>query len=270
MQNQEIKKRFLYDMFYNDGAKSYFVANIIISLLIVVSIFVIIIESVPQIEIKYGNWFLYLEIFFTAVFFIEYVSRIIAAPKKLKYIFSALGIIDFLAIFPPIFYFIFPVFFADIRALRALRTLRVLRLLRSFRLIRVITFTRTQRHGIKQAMSRMPWINIEIYFFVLFSVIIISGTLLYLVESRVPDTQFTNIPQGLWWSVVTLTTVGYGDMVPVTIAGKILAAITMFIGLSLFALLIVVIGRAAQIILFGSLIENDFSPSYEDKNNSNN
>ncbi|HWO07614.1 MAG TPA: potassium channel family protein [Candidatus Paceibacterota bacterium] len=97
--------------------------------------------------------------------------------------------------------------------------------------------------------------NIEIYLFALLCIVVISGSLLYVVESQVPGSSFASIPAGMWWAVVTITTVGYGDLVPFTVVGRIIAALTMLPGLIMFALLVAVMGRTMQTVLFGSPID---------------
>ena len=104
-------------------------------------------------------------------------------------------------------------------------------------------------------MDGVRFANLEIYFFTLFSLVVIAGTLIYLAEGRVLGTDFVNIPAGMWWAIVTLTTVGYGDMVPATVLGKIIAGFTMVAGLSMFALLVSVMGKVMQNVLFGGTVE---------------
>jgi voltage-gated potassium channel len=101
--------------------------------------------------------------------------------------------------------------------------------------------------------------DLQIYFIAMFSVITISSTLMYYAERMVEGTQFTSIPQAMWWCVVTITTVGYGDMYPVTLLGRLVAAFTMFAGLALFGLLMNVIGKSMMSSLFGSEVGADIN-----------
>jgi len=141
-------------------------------------------------------------------------------------------------------------------ALGVLRILRILRILRAFRLVRFVVSTKRRRQIVHNMAQGIAIFNIEIYLFALLSIVTISGALLYVFESAIPGSPFTSIPAGMWWSIVTITTVGYGDLVPVTIYGRIIAALTMLSGLVMFALLVAVMGRTIQTMLFGSPLED--------------
>jgi len=244
---------FIRTAFQEENSRVYHIFNDTIAVIILLSVLFIILESVDSIYAEYKAFFATAEIFVVAIFTIEYFLRIYFSEKKWRYILSPMGIIDLVSFLP--FYLIgFLPFLFDFNQLRVLRVLRVLRLLRLFRILKILASKR--RHSeTRKVLSALPWYNIEIYLFTLFSVVIISGTLIHLAEQDVPGTAFTSIPQGLWWAVVTATTVGYGDMVPVTTFGRIVAAFTMISGLSLFALLITVMGKTIQTALFGTTID---------------
>jgi len=255
-QHSPKKEGFWRRMFENEQSKSYLYFHDTIAVFIILSVVVIVLESVKILESEYRFYFYIFDLIITGIFFFEYLLRIGFTRKPLAYMISTFGIIDLLSFLPSLIIFLFPAF-TDLHSLRVLRVIRILRLLRLFRILKLITYNRRMRGKHLGILGKIRTVDIEIYLFTLFSVVTIAGTLVYLVESGVPGTQFTNIPQGMWWAIVTVTTVGYGDMVPVTVLGKIIAAITMVSGLSLFALLITVIGKVAQVVLFGSPIEEE-------------
>jgi len=252
---EKIGMNILRRAFQDESSRIYHILNDAIAVIILFSVLFIILESVDSIYAQYKTFFATAEIFVVAIFTIEYFLRIYFSEKKWRYILSPMGIIDLVSFLP--FYLIgFLPFLFDFHQLRVLRVLRVLRLLRLFRILKILASKR--RHfETRKIFSALPWYNIEIYLFTLFSVVIISGTLIHLAEQDVPGTAFTSIPQGLWWAIVTATTVGYGDMVPVTTLGRIVAAFTMISGLSLFALLITVMGKTLQTALFGTTIDSE-------------
>lgn len=169
-------------------------------------------------------WFDYLEFGLTTVFLVEYVTKLWLAPNKWHF-FKA-NLIDLLAIVP-----ILRVF----RIGRAVRLLRLLRMLRMLRLARIALILKRKLSGISDEMQRRSMENLIVFVYLLFSVIF--GTVGILVFEKGENEAFTSLSDGLWWCVVTLTTVGYGDKFPVTAGGKVVAALIMFIGLSFYALL---------------------------------
>lgn len=240
----------------NEQSKSAYIVNDIIAVIILVSISAIILESVQVLKETYGPIFIIAGIVFTFTFAVEYALRLFFAHNRIKYAVSPLGIIDFIAFFPGLLALVLPVFIF-LQPLRVLRVVRILRLLRLFRILKLIAYDSRQKKGRLSILDNIRAVDIEIYLLTLLSVVIISGTLMYLAEASVPGTPFINIPESMWWAIVTVTTVGYGDLVPVTVLGKIIAALTMISGLTLFALLITVIGKSAQIVLFGSPLDEE-------------
>jgi len=248
--------------FENKESRAYHIVNDILAIIIVIAVLIVIVESVVEIQETYTAFFIISEAVVLTIFTLEYLIYIYLAPNKRKYIFSTLGIIDLLAILPTYLGFVL-VLAPGFKSLRVLRIVRVLRLLRIFRLLKLVSYARRQHNGEKIHIKDFPWYNIEIYFLALFSVVVIAGTFMHFVEKGIDGTPFINIPQGLWWAIVTLTTVGYGDMVPQTLFGRIIAALTMISGLMLFAVLVSVVGKVMQKILFGTtseITENNEAP----------
>ena len=245
--------KFLHKAFEDQNSSLFHKVNDVLALIILVSVGLIIAESVTSLEVPYRRFFQISEWMIVGIFTVEYLIYIYLAKNKKRYIFSLFGIVDLLAILPA-YLVLFTPLFAPLIGLRVLRVLRVIRLLRLFRILKLLRYNRSRVD--KNALAYIHWYNLEIYFFVLFSVMVIAGTFIYLAESRVVGTPFVDIPAGMWWAIVTITTVGYGDMVPQTFLGRIVAGMTMITGLALFALLVSVMGKILQNILFGGPIDS--------------
>ena len=192
--------------------------------LIVLSVVIVLIDSVSSIHIRYGRILLYAEWFFTILFSLEYVLRIISTKHPSKYIFSFYGIIDLLAILPTYLSLVVvgSQYMIVIRMLRLLRVFRVLKLARYVRASAVLMIAlRNSRH------------KVVVFLEVIFTIVVIVGSLMYLIEG--PENGFNSIPQSIYWAIVTLTTVGYGDMAPQTVFGQTLASVVMIIGYAIIA-----------------------------------
>ncbi|HEY4486776.1 MAG TPA: ion transporter [Candidatus Paceibacterota bacterium] len=244
----------LRQIFQDERSRESYVFNIAIGASIFLSTLFIVLETVPDLA-AYKNTFFIADIVFTTLFLFEYILRIFYTPKRWKYIRSPLGLIDLLSFLPSLLIFVFPPL-AGLQELRVLRVVRILRLLRLFRIYKLITLERQKDRG-AGVLGLIRSVDMEIYFLAFISTVTISGTLMHLIESKVPGTEFTSIPQGMWFAIVTISTIGYGDLVPITPLGKIAASLTMIAGLILLALLISVVGKSAQTLLFGSPIEDE-------------
>lgn len=191
-----------------------------IQLLIILSLVSFSIETLPDISDKSKLWLRYFEVFSILVFSIEYLLRIWVSKKPVSYIFSFYGIIDILAILP--FYL---VGFLDLRFLRAFRILRI------FRALKVIRYNKAiQRFGVAFKLVKE-----EIVLFIVCTIILIfitSAGIYYFENEAQPET-FKSIFHSAWWSIVTLTTVGYGDVYPITLGGRIFTFFVLMIGVGL-------------------------------------
>jgi voltage-gated potassium channel len=241
--------------FAQEDSKAYRIINDIIVFLIFYSILSIMLASVEDLYLKYQTFFDISEIIVVGIFTIEYAANIYVAEKKTKYLFGPWGIIDFLAIAPS---YLGIANFTAIKVLRILRVLRFLRLMRMLRLLklakRVVKVGESEETTSKFETLKM---DLQIYFIALFSVLVIFSTIVFYAEKDVSGTTFTNIPTAMWWCIVTITTVGYGDMYPVTLLGRIFAGMAMLCGLALFGLLMNVIGKTMMSSLFGSDVGAD-------------
>lgn len=200
--------------------------DIVLLWTILISIVVVMIESVPSIKNVYGAELETLEWIFTILFLIEYILRIISIQKPRNYIFSFYGIVDLLSILPT-FLSLFIV------GSQSLMVIRSLRLLRVFRILKLAHFIGEANILMKSLVASRA--KIIVFLFSVLSLIFILGTIIYLIEGSVPDSDFTSIPRSLYWAIVTLTTVGYGDITPQTALGQFIASIIMITGYSIIA-----------------------------------
>ncbi|HDZ06987.1 hypothetical protein LCGC14_0051790 [marine sediment metagenome] len=206
----------------NDNRKSRIFAYFI-QILIFVSILSFSFETVPDLEPATRKILRIIEIFSVIIFTIEYVLRIYVSDKKSKFIFSFFGIIDFLAILP--FYLSLGV---DLRSLRALRFLRLFRILKLMRYNKAIErFTRAIKLAKEEVLLFLIVTLILIYF---------SAVGIYYFEHEVQPENFASIFDSLWWAIITLTTVGYGDVYPITVGGKVFTFFILMIGLGIVAI----------------------------------
>lgn len=217
-------KQNLYVIIFRSDTPSGKLFDICLLIAILLSILVVLLDSVPKIHAIYGAYFHVVEWTFTVLFTIEYILRILVFKKRWKYVFSVLGIIDLLSILPTYL----GIFYADYQYLIVLRSLRLLRIFRIFKLWR---FMEASSFIVKALYNSYR----KIMFFMMFLVllVIVIGSLMYIIEADSPG--FESIPNSMYWAVVTITTVGYGDVAPVTSVGKFLSVIVMLCGYSIIA-----------------------------------
>lgn len=239
----------------NERSRSFLAINYILALIIVVSVTIVIVETVPGYFARWHDFFIYAEYTILTIFGIEYLIRLWSAPHRLRYATSFYGLIDLVSILPSIFIILTPNAIIY-HTLGIVRILRVLRLLRTLRLVQLVIPKRQRERIVHELNDGQSLINLEIYWFALITVVVLSATLMYVVEGHIPGTHFPSIPHAMWWSIVTITTVGYGDLVPMTAVGRVVATLTMIAGLGLFVLMLTVVGHILQILLFGSNIEH--------------
>lgn len=217
-------KRFLYRIIYRSDTKLGKLFDIILLALILISTAIIMMESVPQLDKRFHYTFLILEWIISIFFTAEYWSRIAVLKNKKQYIFSFFGIIDFSALVPFYLSFFFPV-------TKYFLIFRMLRMLRIFRIFNLLDFMNDGYLIVKALKNSSRKIYIFLLFLIIFSVIV--GSLMFMVEGGRPG--FETIPQSIYWAVVTVTTVGYGDVSPITPLGKFFAVILMLAGYSIIA-----------------------------------
>ena len=208
--------------------------NIVLITIITVNAIAIVLNTVPEYNAHYAQLFVDLELFSVIFFSIEYILRVWVCVEnekyrhpiwgRLRYMVSTAAIIDFLAIFP----FYFSLFTADFGVVR------ILRLFRIFRLFRMSRYSRAFRM-IQDVVSEKKEELVLSTILVIFMLIIVSSVMYYVEHAAQPD-KFTSIPATMWWGVNAMTTVGYGDLHPITPVGKLLGGISAILGIGLFAL----------------------------------
>ncbi len=214
----------LHEVIYEADTKAGKLFDIILLVAILLSVATVMLESVNSIASQYGDELKLIEWVFTLLFTLEYIARLISIGKPLKYVLSFYGIIDFVSIIPT-FLGIF------ITGSQSLRIIRSIRLLRVFRILKLVQFMNEANVLIKALKASRP--KIVVFLFALLSLTFILGTVMYLIET--PEAGFTSIPRSIYWAIVTLTTVGYGDIAPQSVLGQTLASFIMIIGYAIIA-----------------------------------
>ena len=200
--------------------------DIVLLITIVSSVVAVMLESIDSIHQQYGDLLRIFEWIVTILFTIEYFLRIYAVNKPLKYIFSFMGIIDLLAIIPTYLIFIFPAahFFTVVRSIRLIRVFRV------FKLSHYLRGAHTMQIALRSSRPK-----IVVFLLSVMILVIVLGTLMYIIEGSSDTKGFDNIPNSIYWAIVTLTTVGYGDVFPATAFGKVVASFIMILGYGIIA-----------------------------------
>jgi voltage-gated potassium channel len=256
----------------------------VVTVFIFASCIALALETVPGVSDRFQREFAVLEWISVSIFTIDYLANLNHAEKKLAYIFSFWGIIDLVSILPS---YLMLLNLSALRGTKVLRIVRVARVLRVLKLVRMAVDETNEKPNPILA-------NLRIYLILFFSVLMISSTAMYFIEgslysaeamihgqqaldatqvageeaqryvpldpisgNALPEDKrfFTSIPAAMWWSVVTMTSTGYGDMFPVTVGGRIVGGITMIFGLVLFAILFNLIGKTLMVVLFGEKLK---------------
>jgi len=224
MQNKLTWQARLHEVIYESNTTAGKVFDISLLFFILASIVVVMLDSIQSLHQQYGALFYKLEWAFTILFTVEYILRLICIKKPWQYITSFLGIIDLLAIFPSYL----SIFYIGAQSLLVFRALRLLRIFRIFRMAHFITEMQFLGSALRGSLKK-----ISIFMMVVLMLVIILGSVMYLVEGE--ENGFTSIPESIYWAIVTITTVGYGDISPVTPLGKFIASFIMIIGYGIIA-----------------------------------
>jgi voltage-gated potassium channel len=199
--------------------------DLILLVAILLSVIAVMLESVEEIDQKYGRFLQIFEWILTILFTIEYLLRIIVGRKPTKYMLSFFGIVDLLSILPNYISLILP----GAQSLLAIRSIRLLRIFRILKLVRFVGEAQILGKALLAARHK-----ITVFMGSVVTLVIILGTFMYLVEGG--ENGFTSIPKSIYWAIITLTTVGYGDIVPVTAYGQFIASAIMILGYSIIAI----------------------------------
>ncbi|GAB3276789.1 ion transporter [Parahaliea aestuarii] len=198
--------------------------DIILIVAIVASVIIVMLDSIWNLHTEWGWLFWQIEWVFTVLFTVEYLVRIWCSPNRKAYVLSVYGVVDLLAILPTYVALVFP-------QAASLLIVRLLRILRIFRVLRLLAFL--NEANILAGALRRSTRKIFVFFSMMMIITVIFGCLLYVVEG--PESGFDNIPISIYWAIVTITTVGYGDVVPLTALGRAISATGMLIGYAIIA-----------------------------------
>lgn len=225
LHNEELKRK-LYTIIFEADTKAGKRFDVLLMVFILLSVLVVVVESLEVVANRFKLVFQVFEYVFTGFFTIEYLVRIYCSPKPKKYIFSFFGIVDLISTLPMYLGFLF-------QGARYFIIFRTFRLIRVFRVFKLFTFI-SEGHLLLKSLYESSRKIIVFFLFVIILVVSI-GTLMYMIEGTTPNTQFTDIPTSIYWAIVTMTTVGYGDITPVTTIGRALSAFVMLLGYTIIA-----------------------------------
>ena len=214
----------LHEIIYGTHTPAGKLFDIILLIMILYSIIIVMLESVPRIDQNYHEFLDISEWVVTILFTIEYILRIVCIKRPIKYITSFFGVIDFLSTIPKYLSFF-------IGGSQFMTAFRALRLLRVFRILKLVRFVGESNNLVRALKASRTKIFVFVFFVLIVSVLL--GTIMYMVEG--PEHGFNSIPHSVYWTIVTLTTVGYGDISPETALGQLIATLIMIIGYGIIA-----------------------------------
>ena len=221
-----LEKKALYDIIFESDTPAGRLFDIILIVAISLSIIISFIETIPSLRHNFQFTLEILEYILNFFFTVEYITRVYCSPRKRDYVLSFFGIVDLLSTLPPYLSFFLP----NARYMILLRSFRFIRIFRIFKLFSFINEGYILMHSLKKSFTK-----IAVYFLFVLILVTCLGTLMFMVESSVPNTQFTDLATSVYWAIVTMTTVGYGDITPVTAIGRLLSAFVMLLGYTIIA-----------------------------------
>jgi voltage-gated potassium channel len=212
-----------YEVIFEADTRAGKLFDVLLLIAIFLSVLAVVIDTVPSVHKDYAGFLFIAEWFFTALFTVEYVARIACAPNRMRYVTSFYGVIDLLSIIPTYFMAVF----SGAHRMAVLRALRLLRVFRVLKLAHMLSEASGLRRAVWASRSK-----IAVFLSFVAIVVVMIGTAMYAIEGA-NNKGFASIPQAMYWAVVTMTTVGYGDVAPETAIGKSLAAVIMILGYSM-------------------------------------
>lgn len=214
----------LYEIIFEANTKAGKLFDVVLLWSILLSVVLVALESVKEIALLYGDIIYWGEWFFTILFTIEFLLRLFIVRRRLRYFFSFYGMVDFLSTLPAYITLVY-------QGGHLFLMIRVLRLLRIFRIFKLVRFTREGQTLMRALLASRP--KIVMFLGAVLALCVIVGSLMYVIEGE--RNGFTSIPRSIYWAIVTLTTVGYGDIAPQTPLGQFLAALVMLAGYGIIA-----------------------------------
>lgn len=207
---------------HDDKASKAF--DVVLLITILLSVGIVILDSVAALRLNYGALFYIFEWAFTILFTVEYLLRVWLSKRKMGYLLSFYGIVDLLAIVPTFL----SIIIVNTQFLVVIRSLRLLRVIRVLKLSRFLKDAEFLSEALRASRAK-----IQIFIGSMLTIVLIAGTVMYIVEG--PENGFTSIPMSMYWAIVTLTTVGFGDITPITSIGKFIASLIMLMGYGIIA-----------------------------------
>ncbi len=223
MEKRQLKKK-IHQIIFGADTKAGKLFDIMLFVTIIISVVIVMLDSVYELHLKYGRLFLLIDWIITIIFTMEYILRIYSVKKPFKYIFSFYGIIDLLSILPTYI----SLFLTGTHFLIVIRMLRLMRIFRVFKLARYVKASNVLLIAFVNSRRK-----ILVFLEVVLIIVVITGAFMYLVEG--PETGFTSIPKSIYWAIVTITTVGYGDIAPQSVLGQTIASMLMLVGYAIIA-----------------------------------
>lgn len=223
-EKRPIFKDKLHEIIFEADTSTGKIFDIVLIASILISVVTVMLDSIREINQEYGELLYFIEWFFTIIFTIEYMLRLYAVSNSFKYATSFFGVVDLLAIIPTYI----GLFFPTTRYFTVIRILRVLRIFRVLKFVQYIGAAKTLLIALKQSRRK-----ITVFIFTVLTLVVIFGSLMYIIEGE--ENGFTSIPRSIYWAIVTLTTVGYGDISPNTPLGQAFAAFIMILGYGIIA-----------------------------------
>ncbi len=221
-----LEKEKLYDIIFESDTPEGKWFDIAVMIAITLSIVISFVETVPSLAHTFRVVLMVLEYLLTFFFTVEYIARLYCSPRPRDYALSFFGVIDLLSILPPYLSYFMP----NARYMILFRTFRFIRIFRIFKLFSFINEGYMLLSSLRKSLTK-----ISVYFMFVLILVTCLGTLMYMVESGVPDSKFTDLATSVYWAIVTMTTVGYGDITPVTAVGRLLSAFVMLLGYTIIA-----------------------------------
>ena len=249
----------LHEVIFEADTRAGKLFDIILLILILGSVATVMLESVNSIRREHGQILNLIEWGLTILFSIEYITRIISIKKPLKYIFSFYGLIDLLSILPTYL----GIFITGASSMAAIRSIRLLRVFRILKLARYLK----EAAAFKSILIAMRP-KIIVFLVAIFSIVTIMGTIIYMIED--PKDGFTSIPRCIYWAVVTLTTVGYGDIAPQTVLGQVFASLIMVMGYSIIVIPTVFVVTSSMLSSQENKLNTQSCPSCSKEGHDNN
>ena len=214
----------LYEIIFEADTPAGKAFDVLLIVSILLSVAAVMLDSIDPVRTQYGKLLYIIEWFFTVLFTIEYILRLVSVGKPLKYAVSFYGVVDLLAIIPTYISVFFP-------GTQYLLVIRILRILRIFRILKLAPYLGEARLLVRALQSSRR--KISVFLYTVLTLVVIFGSLMYVVEGG--KNGFTSIPRSIYWAIVTMTTVGYGDISPKTVLGQTIASMVMIMGYSIIA-----------------------------------